>query len=111
MVLNKKHLPHEVLRKRHEEFNQPCNIQTYPQRASWLRHIDEAYGRDALLSIIYPEEEPTSSVVQSLTGKELQALDNEWEAWIINKYEQIEDSDSIAQAYQERTSWYTYCNL
>jgi hypothetical protein len=111
MVVNEKQIAHEILRNRHEEFNQPCNLQTYPERASWLRHIDEIYGREALFSIIYPAEEPTSSLVENLIGVDLLTLDKEWEAWITKKYNKIEKADSIAYEYLKRTSWYTYCDL
>lgn len=109
MVINKNHLQHETLRNQHEEYNQPCNLQTYPQRASWLRHIDEIYGRAALFSIAYSETEPTSEVILSSLGTDLPTIDLQWEDWISNIYQQIEKADSIAQAYRAHTSWYSYC--
>ena len=110
MVLHKQHIPHTVMRGRHEAFNQPCNIQTYPARASWCRYIDEVYGRDALFALIFAEQEPTALVVQEVIGVDLSVLDQDWETWIVEKYQEIKDADRIAQQYLERVSWYAFCD-
>ncbi len=109
LVLQGQFLPHDSLRTHHNELNQPCNLQTYPQRASWFRHLDEVYGREAMLAVAYPPEEPTPNVVKELVGVDLPTLDLQWENWIISQYENTEDADRTANEYRERTSWYSYC--
>ena len=109
MVLQGQALPHDSLRMHHEALNQPCHIQSYPLRASWFRHVDEVYGREAMLAIAYPTKEPTSDVIQELIGVDLPTLDQEWEVWIIDKYENTEEASQIAQEFRLHTSWYSYC--
>jgi hypothetical protein len=108
-VVRDEHVPMDVLRVRHADLNRPCEIQAYPQRASWMRYVDEVYGRDALLSIVYPPTEPTSDVVQELVGVGLEQLDQEWQEWITAQYASLPRADQIAQAYRERTSWAHVC--
>jgi hypothetical protein len=108
-VVRGESIPLDVLRARHDELNRPCEIQAYPQRASWMRYVDEVYGRDALLAIIYPPTEPTSTVVQGLIGVGLEQLDQDWEDWLLARYASLPEADQLGQAYRERTSWAHVC--
>ena len=61
-------MPPATMRERHRELNSKCDLQTYTLRASWFRYLDENFGRDAVLEVVYPEFEPTSDVVQEILG-------------------------------------------
>ena len=110
LVVTNMQIPCEFLRTRHEDYNEPCNLQAHAQRASWIRHMDEVFGREALLSVVFPEIEPESEVIESLTGVSLIELDAMWETWITEKYNSIQGAQAIAEAYHYRTSWYTPCD-
>ena len=102
-------VPLDVLRAQHAHLNRPCEIQAYPERASWFRFVDETYGREATLSLAYPHTEPTSDVVHGLLGVRLDELDQAWEAWILSRYAALPGADHVAQSYRERTSWAHVC--
>jgi hypothetical protein len=108
-VASGQHIPFEVLRERHEELNQPCQHQAYPQRASWFRYVDVVYGRDAALAIAYPDAEPTSPVVESIVGVPLPELDRLWQDWVVARYHAIPNAAARAAAYRARTSFYRPC--
>ncbi len=103
------HIPPAVLRENHDALNQPCEVQAYPQRASWLRYVDETFGREALLAMVYPDQEPTDEVVQSITGMTLAEIDAEWEAWIAARFVAFPAAPAVAAAYRARTSWARLC--
>lgn len=102
-------IPLPTLRLQHTPLNDSCNLQAYTLRASWFRYVGEALGREAVLRIAYPDVEPTSEVVQALTGRTLEELDAEWEAWIRIRYSESPNADSLAASYATRTPWYQAC--
>jgi len=108
-VVAGEHIPPAVLRENHQALNQPCEVQSYPQRASWMRYVDETFGRDALLALVYPDEEPTDAVVYGITGTTLADIDMAWEAWVIERYAEFPGGAAIAEAYRARTSWARLC--
>ncbi len=108
-VTHDQHIPPAVLRERHQALNQPCEIQAYPERASWIRYVDETYGRERLLDLVYHSEEPTSAFVQRILGVSLEQLDADWQAWIAARYAATPNAEATAQAYRERTSWAHIC--
>jgi hypothetical protein len=109
LLVRDEDIPLNVLRTRHADLNRPCEIQAYPQRASWFRFVDETYGREATLNLAYPHTEPTSGVVLGLLGVGLEELDQAWEAWIMARYNALPGADDLGQAYRERTSWAHVC--
>jgi len=109
LVASGNYIPFDTLRKHHDALNQKCNLQTYPQRASWFTHLDERFGREAVFAIVFPSEEPTSEVVKDLAGISLVELDNMWETWIISRFEKIANREGISAAYLNRVSWYKPC--
>lgn len=109
LVVSNTHIPCDILREHHQDYNEACNLQVYPQRTSWIRFLDEVYGREALFSVVFPDKEPTNEVVDSLIGVSLVELDAMWETWIIQKYNNIQGAQEITEAYIARTSWYTPC--
>ena len=110
LVVTNSHIPCDILRMHHFDYNEACNLQAYPQRTSWIRHLDEVFGRETLFSVVFPDIEPTNQVVDSLIGVSLIELDARWEAWIIQKYNSIQSAQTIADSYHNRTSWYTTCD-
>ena len=109
LVKKERMIPHHLLRTQHEKLNESCKLQAYPVRASWFRHLDEVFGRAKMLSFIHPEEEPSSALMQALTGFDLETIDQKWQNWVVAKYEMVQGADEIAQQYRDRTSWYSYC--
>jgi hypothetical protein len=104
------YVPPATLRERHAELNQPCEIQAYPERASWFRFIDEVYGRQAVLDLAYPDSEPTTDVVQALLGVELEQLDQQWDEWLRARYQAYPNADQVAQEFRQRTSGHRVCH-
>lgn len=102
-------IPAALLRIRHEDFNERCNLQAYTLRASWMRHLEELAGRDALLAVVYPDEEPTDPVLESIVGLDLESLDQAWQAWLEARFALRSDASTIGGAYAERTPWYRPC--
>lgn len=109
MVTSGWHIAPEILRRRHDELNQPCEMQAYPERASWFRYVDEIYGRTAVRTLAHPPGNPTSALVETLIGVSLEQIDAGWEEWIAARYTAIPDAHPVAQAYRERTPWTRYC--
>lgn len=109
LVASNTHIPCDILRAHHDDYNDACNLQAYSQRTSWIRYLDEVFGREALFSVVFPDKEPTDEVVDSLIGVTLIELDVMWESWIVQKYNSIEGAQEIAEDYKNRTSWYTPC--
>jgi hypothetical protein len=108
-VVSGEGVPVGILRPRNQELNTPCEFQTYPVRASWYRHIDETYGRAAVLEVAYSEVEVTSEVTQGLLGASLVELDAAWEQWVSARYAAIPDADALAQAYRQRIAGARIC--
>jgi hypothetical protein len=108
-VLSGEGVPPGILRPRNQEINNQCEFQVYPMRASWYRHIDETYGRTAVLAIAYSEVEVTSQVGQNLLGVTLEELDAAWEQWVSDRYAAIPDADALAQAYRQRIAGAHVC--
>jgi hypothetical protein len=102
-------VPHSALRSRHEGLNDRCDLQAYTLRASWMRHLAERAGRAAVLAVAYPDGEPTSAVVRSITGLGLEDLDAAWEAWARARFEARSDTAAVRQACRARTPWYQPC--
>lgn len=109
LVLSENAIPHPILRAQHFEINDECLVQAYAQRSSWMRYIDETYGRDTLLILNYPTTAPTRDFFTNTLGVDLATLDAAWQAWVVEKYNSTARASEIAAAYRERTSWYTYC--
>ncbi len=109
LVATNTHIPCEILRAHHFDYDDACNLQAYPQRTSWIRCLDETFGREALLSVVFPDKEPTDELVDSLTGFTLIELDAIWESWIIQKYNSIQGAQEIIEEYKNKTTWYIPC--
>ncbi len=109
LVLSENYIPHHILREQHNEINDPCNIQAYTQRSSWMRYIDETYGRNALLMLYFAETAPTDEFFVETLGVDLATVDAAWESWVIENYNNTPMAGDIAAAFRERTSWYSYC--
>jgi hypothetical protein len=93
-------IPPNILRQRHHELNLPCQNQTYTERASWFRFIDETYGRAATLAVAYSDVEVTNDVARTLIGASLAEIDLGWEQWVRDRYAAIPDAAAIAEAYR-----------
>ena len=50
-------------------------------RASWFRHVDEVYGRDVILEVMYTKEGFAPEVVEAALGRTLDEVDAGWRAW------------------------------
>ena len=108
-VTNDLDVPHELLRENHDALNRPCQFQAYPQRASWMRFIDETFGRNALLTVAYPEEEPTSSLFFSTLGLSHPQGDAAWRSWLRSLCDEYPAADSLAAQYAERATSFDIC--
>ena len=111
MVISGNAIDQDYLRTHHDIINEPCKLQAYPLRASWCRYIEETYGLDKLLSIVYTTIEPSSKYVDDLLGQNLNIIDTDWEKWIEDLYTQIDEAEDIAERFKRQTTWYEYCNL
>ena len=109
LILSENTIPHSILREKHFEINQQCHIQAYTQRCSWMRYIDETYGRSTLLSISYTPVEPTPSFFNMKFGTDLATVDANWESWAIEQYNETPNASDIAADFREHTSWYSHC--
>lgn len=109
LVAQEQFIPFDTLRRHHEALNQKCMLQTYPQRTSWMRHIDEEFGRDTLLALYYSSLEPVDSVVRTITGLGLHELDVAWHDWIAARYAQIPGAAETSASFRLHTSWYGMC--
>ena len=109
-VLKDNWIPNDFLRANHHEINDHCNIQAYPQRSTWMQFIDEAFGRDTLLLLNYPESAPTSAFFERTLGMGLWAVDSAWQSWIIDQYHRYPNAAQMATDFRQRTNWYSYCN-
>ena len=74
-----------------------------------MRHLDETFGREVLISVVFPEEEPTNVVVKNLVGVDLMELDSMWKLWIIPRFFNIDGAETLAESFRQRTSWYELC--
>ncbi len=109
LAISNRLIPPDTLRAQHHEINDPCNIQAYPQRSTWMAYIDETFGRDTLLRLNYPEVPPTDEYFVQTLGISLMGVDSAWKSWIVQKYHNIPQASQIVAAYRERTSWCTMC--
>lgn len=101
-AVNGPFLPLSVLRARHDELNQPCEFQSYPERASWLRYIDEYFGRHILMKIVYPAMNPTDAFIRDLTGMSLAEIDEAWVVRITARFHAHPGAAQLATAYMDR---------
>lgn len=97
-------------RDAHNELNLTCSLQSYPLRASWFEYVDETYGRNAILEIMYGGREMTPQVVEEVLGNPLSEIDAAWQKWITNKYRANPNADSLAKSYVERIAGYSPCD-
>ena len=109
LVLSDDLIPHDILRDQHHEINDRCHIQAYPIRSTWMRYIDEMYGRDTLLAINYPTTPPDNDFFVQTLGVSLSTVDSSWQTWILQKHEAIPGAAQVTDAYRQKTSWYQYC--
>ena len=97
------------LRKLHEELNLTCVHQSYTMRASWFRFVDEAYGRQAALDIMYGGREMTPEVVEEILGNSLAIVDDAWYSWVLERYAAHPGADAQAASYRAKISYYQPC--
>jgi hypothetical protein len=109
LILSENTILHSILRERHFEINDQCHLQAYTQRCSWMRYVDETYGRNTLLSLSYTPVEPTQSFFNVKFGTDLATVDANWAMWAIEKYNNTPNANAIAAAFHDYTSWYNYC--
>jgi hypothetical protein len=95
-------IPLRVLRENHDELNNLCEWQAYPERASWFRFIDEAFGREAVLAIAYSDVETSSAMIEGVLGTGLEHVDAAWEQWLLGRYAAIQRAEDIARDYWDR---------
>lgn len=100
-----------MLRGSHWELNERCQHQAYPMRASWFRYVDETYGRQAALNVIYAGQEMTPPVVEAALGQSLAAVDEGWRAWVRARYVGHPGADAQAAAYRARIDFYEPCGV
>jgi hypothetical protein len=98
-----------LLRASHEELNLSCAHQSYTMRASWFRFVDETYGRQAALDIMYGGREMTPEVVEEILGDSLAIVDDTWQTWILKRYASHPGADTEAASYRSNISYYQPC--
>jgi hypothetical protein len=109
MLLRGDAIPMAVLRENHEALNGPCEWQAYPERASWFRYVEEAFGIEVVLAIAYAEVPTSSTMIEDLLGTELSQVDADWEQRLLTRYAAIEGAEDIALAYLDRFSGAYFC--
>ncbi len=97
------------LRTSHEELNLSCPHQSYTMRASWFRFVDETYGRQAALDIMYGGREMTPRVVEEILGNSLIIVDDAWQKWVLKRYASHPGADAQADSYRASISYYQPC--
>ncbi len=97
------------LRTSHEELNLSCPHQSYTMRASWFRFVDETYGRNVTLEIMYGGKEMTPVVVEKILGESLIIVDNKWQKWVLKHYASHPGADAQAASYRASISYYQPC--
>ncbi len=102
-------IPPAVLRQRHHALNLPCQNQSYTQRASWFRYLDETYGRAATLAVAYSARDVTDAVALSLVGVDLPAIDAGWEASARQRYATYPNASTLAAEYRTLVPDYVVC--
>ncbi len=98
-----------LLRKSHEELNLMCAHQSYTKRASWFRYVDQTYGRQAALEIMYGGREMIPEVVENILGNSLVVVDEAWRNWVLERYAANPRADDLAATYRARIGRYEPC--
>ncbi|MEP1306893.1 MAG: hypothetical protein ABJK35_03675 [Balneola sp.] len=98
-----------LLRTSHEELNLSCAHQSYTMRASWFRFVDEVYGRQATLDIMYGGREMTPAVVEEILGNSLEVVDDAWQTWVLERYSSHSEADTESTSYRAYISYYQPC--
>ena len=98
-----------MLRESHRALNEKCQLQAYPMRASWFRYVDETFGRQAALDVMYSGREMTPAVVEEVLGEPLTVVDENWRAWVRARYDEHPAADAEAEAYRARIAFYEPC--
>ncbi|MFQ3249474.1 MAG: hypothetical protein ACI9O6_001282 [Glaciecola sp.] len=97
------------LRAHHEELNLTCAHQSYTMRASWYRYVDETYGRQAALDIMFGGREMRPRVVQAILGDSLAEVDAGWRTWVLTRYAEHPRADAQTAAYRTKVGSYQPC--
>ena len=97
-----------ALRNAHETFNR-CWHQAYTMRASWFRYVDQVYGRDVLLDVVYTQDGYAPDVVEAVLGATLETVDAHWRSWVSKRYAAQPNADAKQQAYLAYIGTYAPC--
>ncbi len=97
-----------ALRTAHGKLN-TCWHQAYTMRASWFRYVDEVYGRDVMLDVIYTKDGFAPEVVEAVLGRNLDEVDADWRAWCSARYAAHPSADAEAEAYRAFIGGYVPC--
>jgi len=102
-------LPLSILVRSESELGQRCFAQAYSQRPSFIRYLDERFGRPALIKMAYAEDIKSDESFKKYFGKEFTELSAEWKASALSSYltkdpkkllgRQWRTSTKIAQMY------------
>lgn len=94
-----------------EKLNVKCRFQTYPLRASFYNFLDEVYGRNLLIKLIYFDGKISPNIYNKIYNKPFDVLVTEWKKWITNKFSKISTStiSQFSNKYKERTKDKYFC--
>ncbi len=97
------------LRSSHNELNLACSLQSYTMRASWFRYVDETYGRQLALEIMYGGREMKPATVEEILGEDLDVVDKGWREWVLKRYNEHPETESQTSNYLDKVGWYVPC--
>ena len=97
-----------ALRTAHATFN-TCWHQAYTMRASWFRYVDEVYGRDVLLDMVYTKDGYAPDVVEAVLGRALEEVDADWRAAVSRRYAAYPNADTEVKDYLSFIGRYLPC--
>lgn len=97
-----------ALRNAHATFNR-CWHQAYTMRASWFRHVDDVYGRDLLLDVVYTQDGYGPDTVEAVLGETLEEVDANWRIAVSRRYASHPNAEAETKAYLAYIGSYVPC--
>jgi len=104
-------IPPATLRDRHRELNTKCEHQAYPLRAYWLLYIEQSWGRQAVLDIVYAEVPTTDEFIANVLGQDIEQVDDGWAAWLLSRYAAAPGADAEAEEFRSHFDGIYVCRV
>ncbi len=95
-------IPLKVLFEKHA-INPSCVAQAYPLRASFMRFLDQEYGREKLLNLAYSTEKVSLEMFEQLYGRSFEDLAKQWRSKANQDFQDFPNMPNLLKAYLEKT--------